>query len=202
MKKALCFGVWLSLAFLPATWAQERDRGHEQQRHGQQQPSGRVGEGYVPPHGPAPSRSNPQAYHAAPPAEGAHAQPQGGARQRGFRDAPGHPEAPHVHSDGRWVGHHEEARNDPRFHLDHPYEHGRFNLGFGPGHVFHLQGGNRDRFWFNGAYFSVAPFDYPYVDDWMWTSDPIVIYEDPDHPGWYLAYNARLGTYVHVLYLG
>jgi hypothetical protein len=156
-------------------------------QHGNQGGSHGVGGGYVPRHGPPPS-------HAAPP-------PHENAPKQSFRDKDGHPEAPHVHHNGQWVGH-DYGRDDARFHLDHPWEHGHFEGGIGRGHTWRLAGGGPGRFWFGGFYFSVAPFDVGYVGDWIWDSDDIVIYDDPDHDGWYLAYNVRLGTYVHVLYMG
>jgi hypothetical protein len=163
------------------------------QREGGERPAqgghAEFGGGHIPQHGPAPGRASMPA-----PREG---EQRGG---RGFADQPGHPDYPHVHArNDEWIGH---AGGDAHYHLDRPWEHGHFPGEFGPSHIWRLGGGGPGRFWFNGFYFGVAPYDVGYADGWLWDSDDIVLYDDPDDPGYYIAYNTRLGTYVHVLYMG
>jgi hypothetical protein len=220
-------GLFAVLLILPlAASAQERGGGgghpqgggggHPQGGGGRQGGApAQVGGGHIPAHGPAPSRGSaqPQRGNSGGGRQGGGAvqaqrgndgsgRPGGDQGRQTFRDQQGHPEAPHVHPQGdQWVGH-DGGRNDARYHQDHVWEHGRFGGEIGRNHIYRIEGGGRDRFWFGGNFWGVAPYDYDYTNDWLWGSDDIVLYDDPDHPGWYLAYNPRLGTYVHVQYLG
>ncbi|MFT3840728.1 MAG: hypothetical protein QM723_27305 [Myxococcaceae bacterium] len=112
-------------------------------------------------------------------------------------------ERPRVDERGKWMGH-ESGPLDRRYRQVHPYPAGRFSGQMGPRHEYRLRGWDapRHRFWVDGYSWGVAPWDYEYVDDWDWSNDDIVFYDDPDHEGWYLAFNTRLGTYVHVMYDG
>jgi hypothetical protein len=89
--------------------------------------------------------------------------------------------------------------------IAHPFEHGHFEH-FGPSYRYNVLRMDRDhhRFWFPGGFgFEVASWDWGLCSDWCWDcGDDFTVYEDSDHPGWYLLYNIHTGGYVHVTYVG
>ena len=152
-------------------------------------------------HGPAPTRPAPLVAPA-----------RRGQREQMPQLAPPWPEPttpgpagprPYVDRRGRWLGH-QAVPPQGRPDVDRPSMHGKFPGKLGHGHRYRLSGwdGDRHRFQVQRSFFVVAAADLAWADDWDWNVDDIVLYDDPDHPGWYLAYNPRLGTYVHVQYDG
>jgi hypothetical protein len=149
-----------------------------------------------------PSRPEVGGGHVPARAPGRTAVPKPPPRPSAWNEAPGHPNAPHYDAfSGRWYGH-DVRRDEDGLRLEHPWAFGHFMGEYGPRHVYRLRGGGTQRFGFDGFFFSVALVDVAYANDWMWDNDDIVLYDDLDHPGYYLAYNVRTGTYVHVEYLG
>ncbi len=191
IKKAAALLVMASTLSLPALAQGERGKPAARgavAAHAPARPE--VGGGHIPARGPARAPA-----HAAAPVAAKAAAPN-------YAHAVGHPNAPHVDAKtDRWVGHDTRA-GEAGLRLEHPWVHGHFGGVFGPTHVYRLSGGSYTRFGFGGSFFSVASVDYGYTSDWMWNSDDIVLYDDPDDVGYYLAYNVRLGTYVHVEYIG
>jgi hypothetical protein len=115
---------------------------------------------------------------------------------------PNHPAAtvPYVRND-QWYGH--AAVDDPRLRLAQPFQNGRFAL-TGPSHIYALNRvdlGAR-RIWLPGGQFEIADYDWDVTAPWCWTCDQFVVYADPDHAGWYLVYDVRMGEYVHAQFLG
>jgi len=195
MRRLIGTAVVLLLLAAPA-FAQ---KGHGDEHQGQMHS---VGGGYVPSHGPAPSHTPPKTMEQVKVNKGHDEHV-----MHNWSDENGHPNAPHVHQPmgqaghEQWVGY-STFREETRLHLDRPWEHGRFPGRFGRSYVYRIGGGGPRRFWFGGWAFAIFEPEWGYCDGWLWDSDDIVLYEDPGDPGWYLAYNVRLGTYVHVMYMG
>jgi hypothetical protein len=110
MQSSNVQGKSMSSAFkdIYTAFAQGRGRSQAQPRGNRDA----MGGGHIPAHGPAPFRAQPPAERSAPRAA-APAAPN-------FADRPGHPNAPHVHANDRWIGH-DSGPNDQRLHLDHPW---------------------------------------------------------------------------------
>jgi hypothetical protein len=109
---------------------------------------------------------------------------------------------PHVAND-HWYGH--DRPNDPHYRVAHPFEHGHFEH-VGPSYRYNVLriDMNQHRFWLPGGFFfDVAPNDWALAADWCWScGEDFVVYDDPDHPGWYMVYNIHTGGYVHAMYMG
>ena len=180
VRLATTLGTALTMAVLYASpaVAQQRD-----DQHRQEQARPRANEGHIPP---APQR---------------HSQ---GDRGREPERLPNGrvDDRPHVDHD-HWYGH--DGRDDTRFRVSRPFERGRFDR-VGPSYRYGIEryDARAHEFWIAGrGGFQIASWDWRLASDWCWTcADNYVVYDDPDHDGWYLVYNIDTGVYVHAQFIG
>ena len=107
-----------------------------------------------------PPRANQGRIPQPPPQRATHTKPEPERPDRGRVN-----NTPHVSND-RWYGH--DRPNDKRYHVDHPFEHGRFEH-FGPSYRYRILrfDANLHRFWLPGGYFFEVPaWDWPLAADW------------------------------------
>lgn len=186
MKPINPMGILFALAFFagtPVMAQRPAEPAHPQEPRPETHNPPRANQGRIPP----PPQSRRQQM----------VKPEGEPREQGRIDA-----TPHVNNN-HWYGH--DRPDDKRYHMDHPFPHGHFEH-FGPTYRYGVVRIDHDhhRFWLAGGYFfEVAAWDWPICADWCWDcGDDYVIYDDPDHIGWYLLYNIHTGVYVHVMYEG
>lgn len=103
----------------------------------------------------------------------------------------------------RWYGN--DPPGSPRFRVARAYEHGRFGHA-GPKYrytVVRVDAGRRQLWLPGGFIFQVAPWEWSLSSNWCWNcGDDFVVYDDPNHAGWYLLYNSDNGLYVHATFMG
>ena len=117
------------------------------------------------------------------------------------------------HDRGRhegWAKHSDEDRDrhrdwdfeHERVIVSHPFPRGRFP-GAGRSFVFRtVDFRTRRVILADRSAWIVAPYDLELCRDWRWDRDTVVVYDDDVHPGWYVLFNTRLGSHVHVEYFG
>ena len=89
-----------------------------------------------------------------------------------------------------------------RIRPGHPYPYGRYEHVRNVYVVRTFDVRARRLVLFDRSNWVVAAYDVPRCRDWDWDEDQVYVYNDDDHAGWYLLFNARLGRYVHVEYAG
>jgi hypothetical protein len=180
MKRHFTLLVALTVLSVVPLAAQRPEQRQEQRPAGRQGGQSRphANQGHIPP--------------APAPRAGRSVEPQRESRDGGRVNS-----MPHV-SHNQWYGH--DRPNDSRFRVARPYAGGRFEH-IGPSYRYNVSrfDAPHRRFWLGGFGFEVAAWDWAEASDWCWNcnEDDLVVYDDPDHPGWYLIYNVHTGEYVH-----